>query len=140
MTHGLHQEAIHIKLMVQNGSIALGTNNPNYENYLFTPTCTKPLLVINAGSRSWPYGGASRSMGQALLGIGEDAFGGSVGDYYGIGSGHVSNVGHKYCCETGCVITKTCLGECGDLVFSFRNATGNHDVGTERMRIKAMEI
>jgi hypothetical protein len=55
-----------------NGSIALGTNNPKYQIYLYTPTYTKPLLVINAGSRSWPYGGASRSIGQALLGMGED--------------------------------------------------------------------
>jgi hypothetical protein len=57
-----------------NGSIALGTNNPNYENYLFTPTYTKPLSVINAGSRSWPYGGASRRTGQAAYRTGQAAY------------------------------------------------------------------
>jgi hypothetical protein len=108
--------------------------------YLHTPTYTKPLLVINAGSRGSPYGGISRSIGQPLLGIGEDGFGGSVGDYYGIGLVYVYNLGHKYCCEIGCVITNTYLGECGDLVFSLRNTTGNYDIATERMRIKAMEL
>ncbi len=68
------------------GNIAIWTNNPVFQTYIHSPTYSKPLLVLNAGTD--PGGGTGRAIGQPLLGIGYNGFVG-VGGYYGIGLGYL---------------------------------------------------
>ncbi len=61
--------------------------------------------VGEGGIDPLPYGGTARAIGQPLLGIGGEGYGGSVGDYHGIGLGYLHAPTEKYPCEIGCQIT-----------------------------------
>ena len=63
-------------------NVGIGTIIANHQLHLHFPTDDKLLLVLNAGLGTF---GTARSIGQPLLGVGGDGFGGSIGDYYGIG-------------------------------------------------------
>jgi len=114
-----------------------GTIVNDHSLQIKTDNHTAPLLQIDSGvRRQVAINTNPRAIGKVFLGLGGRGCTG-VGDYYAIGFGYLYNPTDPYCCEIGVVITNFSGAECGDLIFSTRNTTGQYDVATERMRIKS---
>ena len=110
-----------------------GTIVNDHSLQIRTDNYTAPLLQIDAGvRRSVALNSNPRAIGKVFLGLGGRAATG-VGDYYAIGLGYLYNPTDPYCCEIGVVITNFAGSECGDLIFSTRNTTGQYDVATESL-------